>query len=133
MALTDREILRFDGPSIWGETDCIAWLSTITDHRIERSFWDRSRSEARALAVCRQLHGSYLAAVRNGLEPYGYREIDGADDFQPGDVVFVRHPVYGPLPAGVAPGPVLYVRHPYGVTTAEGPVLCHLRHQPRVI
>ena len=128
MALTDADVLRFDGPSIWGETDCLAWLQTITGLTLHRSIWYGCETEARAIRRAHKVHGSYTAAVLQGLRCRGYRSIPlYSQSYLTGDVVIVRDPVYGELPAGVAEGPQLLIRHPYGVAVAGGTQLYHLR------
>lgn len=126
MALNESVISRFDGPSVWRESDCIAWLHAITGTSVESSEWYHYDTETSALAAAEDRHGSYLTAVRAELSRRGYHRVTGFD-YAFGDVVLVRDAVYGGLPAGVAEGPLLLVRHPQGVSQASGEVIAHLR------
>lgn len=128
MALTDDEIQCFDGPSVWGESDCRDWILAITDlPRPESSIWDAQETEARALVHARQAHGSYTGAVLQWIQEHGYRHIGIGSDLAPGDVVIIRDEVYGELPAGVGSGATLLIRHPHGLAVASGTILHHLR------
>ena len=128
MALTDTELATFQGPAIWGESDCIAWLSLITGLRPRRLRWSSVSTEAQALALARQLHGSYTAAVLHELRCHGYRRLRSPGrTYQKHDVVMVDDLVHGELPAGVFSGPTLVLRHAQGIAIAHGQILWHLR------
>ena len=130
MALTDDELARFDGPSVWRESDCVEWLYAITDApRRAPDPWHDIETEARAITVARRSPGGYTGSVLEWLTEHGYRALEAGEsrDYEPGDVVIVEDPIYGELPAGVAPGPQLLIRHPHGVAPAGGRPLHHLR------
>ncbi len=129
MAVTDEVVARFSGPSVWRESDCIQWLAACTGLDVPAStVWYREcDTEARAIARAVRVHGSYRAAVEQGLHIHGYHSVALGTDYEPGDIVIVQDPTYGELPAGVAPGPQLLIRHAWGVSPASGEPLHHLR------
>ena len=129
MALTDDDILRFSGPSVWRESDCVEWIYAITDlPRPSTSVWHECDSEARALVRARKVHGGYIEAVMQWLRIHGYSDLQGSEAVPiPGDVIIVDDPYYGCLPCGVASGPQIILRHPQGVALATGRIVRHLR------
>ena len=126
MALTDSVLHRFQGPSVWGESDCVEWLHAITGIQESSTDWRQYPTEAAALRHAIRRHGSYLRAIAHELRQYGYLKVTGFD-YRFGDVVFVEDRLYGPLPAGIASGPTLIIRHPQGLAMASGETISHLR------
>lgn len=129
MALTDDVLKRFHGPSVWKESDCIAWLQVITGVQYDPMYWYQYTSEARALASACRRYGSYMDAVMKGLERVGYREIPrfAVCRFEYPDVVMVADTIHGVLPAGIGPAHNLLIRPPMGLTHAHGDILYYLR------
>ena len=129
MALTDAEVLRFDGPPVWGRTDCVQWLSACTGLPVPPTtvWYGEARNEAQALARARRVHGSFEAAVLAELRHYGYDTMPEGTMIEPEDIVFVADRVWGVMPAGVGSGPTLLIRHQYGVARASGPIVRHMR------
>ena len=129
MALTDDVVLRFDGPSVWGRTDCVAWLEACTGLPLTMTtVWYREcRSEAHAVARAKRLHGSLEAAALAELRAHGYGTMPEGTMLEPEDIAFVADRVWGVMPAGVGAGPTLLLRHQFGVARASGPIVRHIR------
>ena len=131
MALSDADILRFDGPSVWGESDCIRWVEATTGLPEEYGarWYAECPTEAHAWARAKRLHGSYAGAVAAELLAWAYEELPPPAPPEAGDVLVVDSPLHGEVVVVVAPGPTPLVRTAAGVEVAEGGIRRHLRRR----
>ena len=128
MALTDATLLRFDGPVVWGENDCIQFLFACAGLAVpEDLVWYREcTTERRASVRARMYHDTFEGALLWELHRHGYFGTLPKTLLLPGDICIIDDPVYGIVPAGVTPGLDIVMRTPFGIGPASGGIRHHM-------